>query len=151
MNRRWAAPLLVLALGLGVPGQLSAQAPPPSPSESPSAELGQNYPNPFKIDTKIPFSVGGPPQCEDHSRLYRVSMRVYNILSQLVAIPVLRGGSGTVATGEPLENVMLSCDRYEAYWNGLDRNTSREVSSGIYLVRLEVDGRPYTLRMTLRR
>ena len=151
MNRRWAAPLLVLALGLGVPGLLSAQAPPPTRPEEAKAELGQNYPNPFKIDTKIPFNVGGAPQCEDHSRLYRVSMRVYNILSQLVAVPVLRGGSGGVGSGEPLENVMLTCDRYEAYWNGLDRNTSREVSSGIYLVRLEVDGRPYTMRMTLRR
>ena len=151
MNRRWAAPLLVLALGLGVPGLLSAQAPPPTRPEDTKAELGQNYPNPFRIDTKIPFTIGGAPQCEDHSRLYRVSMRVYNILSQLVAVPVLRGGSGGVGSGEPLENVMLTCDRYEAYWNGLDKNTSREVSSGIYLVRLEVDGRPYTMRMTLRR
>ena len=151
MNRRWAAPLLVLALGLGVPGLLSAQAPPPTRPEDAKAELGQNYPNPFKIDTKIPFTIGGAPQCEDHRRLYRVSMRVYNILSQLVAVPVLRAGSGGVGSGEPLENVLLTCDRYEGYWNGLDKNTSREVSSGIYLVRLEVDGRPYTMRMTLRR
>lgn len=151
MKRRWAAPAVVLALSLTVPGLLSAQANPPPRPEASKAELGQNYPNPFKIDTRIPFSVGGPPQCEDHSRLYRVSMRVYNILSQLVAVPVLRGGAGSVGSGEPLDNVMLTCDRYEAYWDGLDRNTAREVSSGIYLVRLEVDGRPFTKRMTLRR
>ena len=52
-----------------------------------------------------------------------------------------------VAGGQPLENVMLSCKQYTAYWNGKYQNSDREVASGIYLYRLEVDGRAVVKKM----
>jgi hypothetical protein len=110
-------------------------------------ELAQNYPNPFNPETTIPFSVGGGPTCTDHGRQYRVSLRIYNLLTQLVAVPVLQGGSGGVAGGQPLENVLLTCGQYTAYWDGKYRNTGRDVASGIYLYRLEVNGRPLFRKM----
>lgn len=149
MKLRWAA-LVVLALGTSFVGSAEAQLPPSQPEEAP-ATLGQNYPNPFVSETRIPFAVGEPPRCEEHGRLYRVTLRIYNILSQLVAIPVLQSGGGTVAGGEPLENVLLPCDRYVAYWDGNFLNTSREVTAGVYLYQLEVDGKAFTKRLWVRR
>lgn len=148
MKLRWAALIAVLALSVLGPGRLAAQSASEQPvRDEPLIDLGPNYPNPFNIDTRIPFSVGGPPDCQDHGRLYRVSLRIYNILSQLVAIPVLQGGSGTVADGQPLENVLLSCDRYVAYWDGKYLSTQRNVASGTYIYRLEVDGKPFVKKM----
>ena len=45
-----------------------------------------------------------------------------------------------MAGGQPLENVLLTCGQYTAYWNGNYRNTSNEVASGIYMYVVEVDG-----------
>jgi hypothetical protein len=66
---------------------------------------------------------------------------VFNILVQLVAVPQLEGGSGSVAGGQRLENAMLACGQYTAYWNGKYLGSSREVASGIYLWALDVDGK----------
>lgn len=152
MKLRWAALAGVLALGAFMPATLTAQSPSqPSPGASAPVELGQNYPNPFDLDTRIPFTVGGPPQCQEQGRLYRVTLRIYNILSQLVAIPVLQGGSGPTASGQPLENVLLPCDRYVAYWDGKAQSSTAELARGIYIYRLEVDGKPYVKRMFLRK
>ncbi len=151
MKLRWAALVLVLALGLLVPQVLFAQATSDPPGrEDSQAELGQNYPNPFHTDTRIPFAVGDAPRCTEPSKLYRVSLRIYNILSQLVATPLLQGGGGAVAGGQPLESVMLPCDRYVAFWDGLG-DGNREVASGVYIYRLEVDGKPYVKKMWLAR
>lgn len=151
MRLRWAALVLVLALGWLVPDVLRAQATTSPPGrEEGQAELGQNYPNPFKTDTRIPFVIGDAPECREPGRLYRVSLRVYNILSQLVAVPLLQGGGGSVAGGQPLDDVMLPCDRYVALWDGRD-DGSREVTSGVYIYRLEVDGKPYVKKMWLAR
>jgi hypothetical protein len=110
--------------------------------------LRQNYPNPFNPETVIPFSVG-PSACEDHSKLYRVSVRVYNILTQLVAIPILQGGSGSVAGGQPLEKVQLRCGDYTAYWDGKDKRSGRPAASGIVLYELEVNGRKTYKKATI--
>lgn len=145
MKLRWAAPcLLVLALGALVPAALSAQgsSPPQPPSRRASAGgLGQNFPNPFNPETRIPFIVGDYPTCSEPSRLYRVTLRVYNLLAQQVAVPVLLGAEGGVAGGEPIENLQLPCRRFVAYWNGKYQNTDREVASGVYIYRLEIDGK----------
>jgi hypothetical protein len=74
-------------------------------------------------------------------------LRIYNILSQLVAVPVVQGGTGSVADGAPLESVELACGQYTAYWDAKTRS-GQDVMPGIYLYRLEVDGRPMTKKMT---
>lgn len=152
MKLGWAALTTVLVLSASVPGVAAAQQSTPQQSPPPRAQkggfgLGQNYPNPFNPETRIPFTVGDAPTCTDPARQYRVTLRIYNLLAQVVATPVLQGGAGEVAGGQPLENVMLSCKQYTAYWNGKYQNTDREVASGIYLYRLEVDGRAVVKKM----
>jgi hypothetical protein len=78
--------------------------------------------------------------------LYRVSLRIYNVLAQPVAVPVLQSGSGNVA-GEALDKVTLTCGQYIAYWDGTDEKTQQQVASGVYLYRLEVDGKPLVKKM----
>ncbi len=137
MKRSWAALGLVLALSALMPKDSEAQD---LRKRLPGVTLGQNYPNPFNPETKISFSVGDPPACPEPSKQYRVTMKIYNVLAQLVAIPVLQGGSGGVAGGQPLDNVSISCGEYVAYWDGNVRGTGREAASGVYLYRIEVDG-----------
>ena len=153
MKLRWAAPcLLVFALGALVPAALSAQASQPAPTQPPrqrpaTGGLDQNYPNPFNPETRIPFMVGDYPTCSDPTRTYRVTLKVYNLLAQQVATPVMQGGEGVVEGGTAIENVQLPCRRYVAYWNGKYQGTDREVASGVYLYRLEVDGRAVVRKM----
>ena len=81
---------------------------------------------------------------------HRVSVKIYNILSQLVAVPVLQGSAGSVAGGQPLDNVLLAgCSSYTWYWNGNYRNTSQEAASGVYLAVLEVDGKRVDIKRML--
>lgn len=151
MKLGWAALTTVLVLSVLMPRAAAAQQttpqPPPSRGRNAGFGLGQNYPNPFNPETTIPFTIGDPPACTDPARQYRVTLRIYNLLAQLVAVPVLQGSAGDVAGGQPLENVMLTCKQYTAYWNGKYRNTDREVASGIYLYRLEVDGKAIVKKM----
>ena len=150
MKHRWAALVFVLALSVFMPrdadAQQAADTGQAGSGRRPGMKLGQNFPNPFNPETRIPFSIGNTPDCADSGRQYRVSLRVYNVLAQLVAVPLLQGGSTTVA-GRPIENLMLSCGDYTAYWDGKYLNSSREVASGIYLYRLEVDGRAVVKKM----
>ena len=150
MKHHWAALGLVLALSAPMASSADAQAGPPQTSTGRrSGPLGQNYPNPFNPETRIPFTVGlndaNPPVCTDPARAHRVSLRIYNLLSQVVAIPVLQGGGAS--GGRPTENLQLQCGQYTAFWDGTERGTSRQVASGIYYYRLEIDGRPYVNSM----
>lgn len=140
MRFRWSALLVVLALGL-MPRAGSAQSGTSSAQKSSSSSMGQNYPNPFNPETLIPFTVGDFPTCSVSGRQYKVTLRIYNILSQLVKVPVIQGGAGNVAGGQPLQNVLLPCGQYVAYWDGNYLNTSQEVASGVYQFVLEVDGK----------
>lgn len=148
MMLRWAALVFsVLALGSSVPTKAAAQGFNPQTGQSGAGTgLGQNYPNPFGIDTRVPFTVGDFPTCSDPGRQYRVSLRIYNLLAQVVSVPVLQSG-GSAAGGESLDNVMLSCGDYVAYWDGAYLNTSQAAPSGVYLYRLEIDGRQAVKRM----
>ncbi len=145
MRYRWAALAAVLTLTL-TPQLGWAQGSTTGQSKKPAARLGQNFPNPFNPETRIPFDV----ECsKDPSQQFKVSVRVYNLLAQFVAVPVLQGGTGSVAGGQPLENVLLTCGQYTAYWNGNYRNTSNEVASGIYMYVLEVDGQKFVKKMLI--
>jgi hypothetical protein len=148
MKQCWAGGLFVLAL-LALPASsAAAQGQQSSRDNRTGSELRQNYPNPFNADTRIAFSVGGYPNCVDPSRQYRVSLKIYNVLAQQVAVPVLQGG---VAAGQPVENLFLTCGEYTAYWEGKVGGSGREASSGIYVYKLEVNGSPLTRKMTIRK
>ena len=145
MKLRWAALVIVLTLGVMAPRRAAGQGTQPGGDRSAVAVLGQNYPNPFNPTTTIPFTIGDAPNCTDHSRVYRVTLRIYNVLAQLVAIPIMQGTSGSA--GQPVENVTLTCGQYSAYWDGNYMRSGREVASGVYLYRLEVDGKMLVRKM----
>ena len=145
MRFRWSALIVVLTLIL-MPRVGSAQGT-STPPKNPVAKLGQNYPNPFNPETRIPFSIGGYPNCAHPSHQYKVTLRIYNVLMQVVAVPVIQGGAGNVAGGQPLQNVLVPCGQYIACWNGNILNTSKEVSSGVYVYALEVDGQKLLNKM----
>jgi hypothetical protein len=108
--------------------------------------MDQNYPNPFNPESRIKFTLGDYPACSDGGHQYRVSLKIFNVLSQVVAYPQLEGSSGGVAGGQRLENVSLPCGQYTAYWNGKYGNTLREVASGVYYWRIVADGQPQVVR-----
>lgn len=107
-------------------------------------QLEQNYPNPFNPETTIPFTLGEELFVDGRPAV--VSIRIYNILTQLVAHPVALGHP----SGEGIEVDQLEYyqpGRYEAFWDGTDQ-MGRQVASGIYLMQLSVNGlKPMTLKM----
>jgi hypothetical protein len=140
MYHRWAALVLVLALWCLAPESAAGQSGPPEqqPRGRKSGTLGQNYPNPPNPETHIPFSLA----CgEGTGGEYVVSVRIYNVLAQLVAIPVIQGRE------EPLDHIKLPCGDYVGYWDGKVRQTGREASSGIYIYELVVDGERSSRKM----
>ena len=138
----WAVLWVGLGLAMAAPGSARGQG-----STSPeTVDLRQNYPNPFNPATTIPFSLSAALFADGHRP--KVSLRVYNVLAQLVAIPILQG------SGQRLENVELTCDdavacSYAAYWDGTVLNTGQEAASGVYIYQLLVDGRRYTRKMVV--
>jgi len=134
----------VLGLGLWAAGagvsEARGQAPPPA------VELKQNYPNPFNPATTIPFTLGGDLFANGHRP--KVSLKVYNVLAQLVAVPILQG------SGEALDNLELTCSdvagcTFSAYWDGNVRRSGQQAASGVYLYQLIVDGTRYTKKMVV--
>jgi hypothetical protein len=146
MKLRWAALGLVLALSALMPHAASAQSGQPGRGR-PKVTLEQNYPNPFNPETWIPFGID--ETCSEPGRQYRVTMRIFNLLAQEVAVPVIQGGTGTAAGGDRIENITVGCGKYTAYWNGKYKNSNRDAASGVYVYRLEVDGQPLLTRKFL--
>ncbi len=153
MKHLWRALSVVLVLGAFMPSRSAAQglSPQTGGGQGAGLQLGQNFPNPVNQDTRIRFVVGDAQGCTDSGRQYRVSLRIYNLLAQQVAVPVLQGGVGNVAGGEPLDGQLLTCGEYMVYWNGKYTQTGDDVASGIYLYRLEVDGKVLVKKMIVRK
>ena len=147
MRYRWLALVAVLTLVL-MPRFGQAQSA-TTPQKAPSVTLGQNYPNPFNPETRGAFEVTGAPSCPEGGKQHRVTLRIYNILMQVVAVPQLQGGTGSVAGGQLLENVLLPCGQYTWYWNGFYRLTGQEAASGVYILIADVDGRKTSMKMTV--
>ena len=107
-------------------------------------ELNRNYPNPFNPETTIPFTLGEELFVDGRSAV--VSIRIFNILTQLVAYPMALGHP----TGEGVEVDQLEYarpGRFEAFWDGTDQ-MGRQVGSGIYLMQLTVNGlKPVSRKM----
>lgn len=94
--------------------------------------LEQNYPNPFRRETRIPF-VLGEDLFQDGQPVV-VTVRIFNVLRQMVAVPIAL--DHPTATGMPAQDLKYeSAGRYELYWDGTDRN-GQPVSSGIYFVQI---------------
>jgi hypothetical protein len=136
----WAGAVLLLALlvGIGPPAQAQQTRPPPT------ASLGENTPNPFFPATLIPFHIA-PEECSDGQQPL-VSLKVYNVLVQVVAIPVLQSGKGEV-----LNEIKLSCGDHVALWDGRTVQGRTEPAPGVYYVQLTVDGVRYTRKMIVRK
>lgn len=106
-------------------------------------QLEQNYPNPFNPETKIPFVLTEELFAEGRPAV--VSLRIYNLLQQMVAVPVALGHpSGEGVAMQQLEYTQPG--RYEAFWDGTDQS-GRQVASGIYFMQLTVNGVSKTRKM----
>ena len=77
----WPGWWLGLLVGAGSPVAAQANVIPPR------VELKENYPNPFFPATTIPFSISREVCTRGHQPV--VSLKIYNVLVQMVAIPVL--------------------------------------------------------------
>jgi len=136
MRYAWA----ILGLGLlmvGVQGGSRSLV-----AQTPTFESQQNRFNPA---TTIPFKVSGELFLKGHRPV--VSLRIYNVLAQLVAIPILRG------TDKPLDSLALSCPttlgcRYNEYWDGYV--AGKPAASGVYIYQLVIDGRRVTKKIVVK-
>ncbi len=127
---------------LTAPGK--AQEPPPGSEEQAAGfRLEQNYPNPFNPETRIPFEL--TDALFEDGEAVTVSIRIFNILQQFVAAPVALGYGG----GEGLRMLQLEYTapgRYEAWWDGRDRN-GNQVASGVYFVQMVVNDQAVMRKM----
>ena len=97
-----------------------------APSIIQSFDLKQNYPNPFNPTTTIEFVL-------NHGQFANVRLDVFNMLGQKV---------------RTLFNGVLSAGTYKFQWNGQNDAAAR-VASGMYLYRLEVNGKAKVKQMLL--
>lgn len=142
--RRLLGVLSVLLLMAGATPGLSAQqtggAP---PGQASGFQLEQNYPNPFNPETKIPFVLSEELFVDGRPAV--VSIRIYNLLQQMVAVPVALGHA--LGEGVQMQQVeFLQPGRYEAFWDGTDLS-GQQVASGIYFMQLTVNGVSKTRKM----
>ena len=141
MHQRWAVLALVLAVCAGSPKSAAGQQD-SQPRGRKLGTLGQNYPNPFKPDTWIPFTIN---DCNGPNGQHLVTLRIYNVLAQLVSVPQLHGAS------RPLVNIPLSCGEYLAYWNGRVGRHGGLAAPGVYVYELVVDGQRSSRKMFVSR
>jgi hypothetical protein len=138
--------VLLLSVLFGLAPGISAQGLPddarPAGEQERGFTLGQNYPNPFNPETRIPFDLGEVLFSEGRTAI--VSVRIFNVLQQLVATPTALSHPSGQAPVIDLE--YLTPGRYEAFWDGLDQS-GREVASGIYFVQMIVNGATDVIRM----
>ena len=89
-----------------------------------SAELYQNFPNPFNLETTIAFYLAGQQNVE---------LKVYNLRGQKV---------------RELCQDNLTAGFHQIRWDGLNQS-GEEVASGIYFYKLEAGGKSLTRKLTL--
>lgn len=132
--------VLLFMFGLA-PGSLFAQS---SSGRDRGFQLNQNYPNPFNPTTTISFEL--KPELFESGRPVVVSIRIFNVLQQLVAVPTaLNHSLGDV----PAENVSYDGPGLkEAFWDGTDRKGVK-VASGIYYYQLVVNGERTVRKMVV--
>jgi len=90
--------------------------------------LSQNYPNPFNPTTRIQYTVG-----TKQTQPVPVSLKIYNVLGQLV---------------RTLVDEEKAAGSHRVTWDGRD-DRGQELSSGVYLYRLEIENLRVSRRMLL--
>lgn len=143
MRRTFGVLFVLLSLS-GVSATLASQVTPPtSAGQGNGFQLEQNYPNPFNPETKIPFVLD--EELFADGRPVVVSLRIFNLLQQMVAVPVALAHPG--GEGVRVDQLQyLQAGRHEAYWDGTDQS-GRQVASGIYFMQLTVNGVSKTRKM----
>lgn len=142
MRRCRVALLALLLVGATAEGRPQESADAAAAAEAFMLEAPE--PNPFERRTEIAFTL-------DEALFRRtgravVHMRVYNLLHQLVGVPMLEGGE---IRPRPLEGVVFTRPgRHVASWDGRDVE-GRAVSSGPYFVELVVNGRSQVRKVLL--
>jgi hypothetical protein len=144
--RRLLCVLLMVFSAMALPAALEAQQGGIT-AQSGEPEHGfrvlQNYPNPFGSDTRIPFELHDGAFVDGRPAV--VSMRIYNVLRELVATPTALGHPA--GEGSPVSDLEYGIPgRHEVYWDGRNRSGAL-VSSGVYLLEVMVNGRPQVLKM----
>jgi hypothetical protein len=135
MRRALGVGVVFLLMFWALPDSLQAQT--RNQNRDLGFQLQQNYPNPFNPETYIPFTLGAV--LFEGGKQPVVSLRIYNVLHQLVAVPTaLNHPEGNNVRVEKLTYTMPG--QHVVYWNGLDR-AGRKVGSGLYYYQLEVNGR----------
>lgn len=151
MFPRWARPALGLIACVLLASPAAGQASSPHPGGTRSrGTLHQNEPNPFARQTTIPFTVGDT-SCAAGTQRHVVTLRIYNILSQVVAFGALPDSASaddtsTVISGRPITDLALACGDYIGRWNGKHQPDGRDAPPGVYMYQLLIDGHPAGMR-----
>lgn len=139
MRRRILTGVIFLAIFALMPTAVKAQDPgsdASSRSNDSGFELLQNYPNPFNPTTRIPFTLSPSLFEASPDGTVKVTMRIFNVLQQLVAYPTALGhpdGNGSEVNGL----TYYTPGQKEAFWDGYDTN-GRQVASGMYYLQMIV-------------
>jgi hypothetical protein len=150
MRRRYLTGVIFLAILAFTPAAVMAQDPGSDAStraNDAGFELLQNYPNPFNPSTRIPFTLA--PELFEASTdgTVRVTMRIFNVLQQLVAYPTAVGhpdGNGASLDGL----TYYTPGSKEAFWDGRDIN-GRQVASGMYYLQMIVGSHRQIIKMVV--
>src|SRR4026207_117949 len=119
----WPGGWLGLLGGAGAPVAAQATVLPPR------VELKENSPNPFFPATTIPFEISRAVCGRGHQPV--VSLKIYNVLVQVGAVPTLANGSS-----ERLDSLRLRCGEYRAFWDGRYLDGERQATPGVYYYQL---------------
>ena len=136
MNARSVLLTMLLVAGAISPPPASAQA----PAERPRLETNRGFyfdrdlGGPVRPEMSIPFYLEDK-LFENNGRVV-VSLRIFNILKQAIAIPVLRD-EVTGQQAEVLNLPVLQPGRKIAYWDGKDLS-GVTVATGVYYLELQV-------------
>ncbi len=152
MRRRLFTGVIFLAILAFMPGAVMAQDPgsDASPrSNEAGFELLQNYPNPFNPSTRIPFTLSPELFEASNDGTVKVTMRIFNVLQQLVAYPTALGHPD--GDGVPLEGLTYyTPGTKEALWDGQDMN-GRQAASGMYYLQMIVGSHRQIIKMVVSR
>ena len=145
--------VLLLVLSPGVPeaaAQQTDNSATPQDTvqrEERGLELEQNYPNPFSDETRIPLVLGS--DLFEDGRPVLVTVRIYNVLRQPVAIPTAL--DHPMGSGQPASELRYDVPgRYMLYWDGTDRS-GQPVSSGIYFCHVVANRSQDVIKMVVAR